>query len=648
MKIRLLIYFVFVGIIITASCKQSSSLEQALQLAGKNRPELETVLNHYRQNPADSLKYRAARFLIENMSIHYYLRETPEYYEILDSLNQSDLSSKEVYAHFDSIKIKTSVPKEEWDLKTLSSEFLIRHINSSFDNWGKAPWKDKVGFEDFCEYILPYAVSHEKRELWTDYYRNKYLSYISEYLHNTDSSKVDLIDVCDILNDSLISTKRLTLHFGHSQNYPPVMADHIRSGICDVYIARTIYLMRSLGIPTGSDFAPQWASFHMPHSWNTLLTDDGKHHPFMGFEHNLKQWEVNTTFECPKIYRNTFGISKNSLAARYPKESIPGFLAQPNVYDVTHEYITVSDVTINVNRPKGVRSKIAYLYVFNNITWIPVHWGVVTGNSVTFTDMGRKVVYLPTFYDGQKFIAASDPFLIDSLGSVVPIKPHPTKKETMILERKFRPHRTYRYYDRMLNGRFQGANSADFRDAKDLYRIEQNPILSFNTVNINNESMFRYVRYIGRPGTFSNVAELEFYSKEDGEYKQLSGDIIGTEGVYEENKGKEVVFDKDGLTYFKAVTDSGGWIGLDFGKPQKIDRIRFLPRNDDNNIRQGDQYELFYWDEGKWNSLGRKTGEDLTLVYDNCPVGALYLLHNHTRGKEERIFTYENGTQVWW
>lgn len=33
---------------------------------------------------------------------------------------------------------------------------------------------------------------------------------------------------------------------------------------------------------------------------------------------------------------------------------------------------------------------------------------------------------------------------------------------------------------------------------------------------------------------------------------------------------------------------------------------------------------------------------------DNVPTNALLLLRNHTKGKEERIFTYENGEQVWW
>jgi len=29
-------------------------------------------------------------------------------------------------------------------------------------------------------------------------------------------------------------------------------------------------------------------------------------------------------------------------------------------------------------------------------------------------------------------------------------------------------------------------------------------------------------------------------------------------------------------------------------------------------------------------------------------ANGLYILHNLTRGKEERIFTYEHGKQIWW
>lgn len=54
-----------------AACSQSRSggeLEQALKLSGENRNALEAVLAHYKH---DSLKYRAACFLIKNMPYHY-------------------------------------------------------------------------------------------------------------------------------------------------------------------------------------------------------------------------------------------------------------------------------------------------------------------------------------------------------------------------------------------------------------------------------------------------------------------------------------------------------------------------------------------------------------------------------------------------
>ncbi|MCL2329299.1 MAG: hypothetical protein FWC39_12410, partial [Bacteroidetes bacterium] len=92
-----------------------------------------------------------------------------------------------------------------------------------------------------------------------------------------------------------------------------------------------------------------------------------------------------------------------------------------------------------------------------------------------------------------------------------------------------------------------------------------------------------------------------------------------------------------------------GWVGLDFGKPVNIANFRFLPRNDDNFIKEGEEYELFYWDNYQWNSLGRQTGTSKQyLEYTNAPSNALFWLRNLTKGREERIFTYENGVQIWW
>jgi hypothetical protein len=63
----------FLLIICLFSCSKpySNELEAVLEQAGKNRRELEKVLKHYSREPADSLKWRAAEFLISNMPGKY-------------------------------------------------------------------------------------------------------------------------------------------------------------------------------------------------------------------------------------------------------------------------------------------------------------------------------------------------------------------------------------------------------------------------------------------------------------------------------------------------------------------------------------------------------------------------------------------------
>lgn len=87
---------------------------------------------------------------------------------------------------------------------------------------------------------------------------------------------------------------------------------------------------------------------------------------------------------------------------------------------------------------------------------------------------------------------------------------------------------------------------------------------------------------------------------------------------------------------------------MKFKKPVKIGRIRYIPRNDGNCIEIGDKYELMQWREGRWESLGERTATCNALEYERIPSGGLYVLRNLTKGHEERIFTYENGKQIWW
>jgi hypothetical protein len=266
--------------------------------------------------------------------------------------------------------------------------------------------------------------------------------------------------------------------------------------------------------------------------------------------------------------------------------------------------------------------------------------------------MGNNNIYIPAFYE-DKFIAAGDPVRIDTTGNVLLLKPDHKQKQTLSLTRKYPIHKRIPevFLPRMVNGRFLAANKADFRDESSLYQIPEIPKMTFNTIDIARPESYRYIRYRSESPKYPDIAELEVYTREeDGNYRKLTGEVIGTDGsAYDPLLfGKDKVFDGDWTSYFSHQGE-GAWVGLDLGKKERIDRIRFLPRNDDNNIHEGDLYELFYWENDQWNSLGQQTGtENAVLMYEDCPSSALFFLHNHTRGKEERIFTYEKGEQIFW
>lgn len=61
-------------LVLSSSCshfimdKQEKYLEEALEMAGDNRGELEKVLNHYSDEPE---RLKAAQWLISNMPLHH-------------------------------------------------------------------------------------------------------------------------------------------------------------------------------------------------------------------------------------------------------------------------------------------------------------------------------------------------------------------------------------------------------------------------------------------------------------------------------------------------------------------------------------------------------------------------------------------------
>ena len=65
--------------IITNGCVHNSDVQFALKSSGKNRKNLESVLEHYRMVDANPHKLMAAEFLIANMPAHYSYADSSIY-----------------------------------------------------------------------------------------------------------------------------------------------------------------------------------------------------------------------------------------------------------------------------------------------------------------------------------------------------------------------------------------------------------------------------------------------------------------------------------------------------------------------------------------------------------------------------------------
>lgn len=88
------------------------------------------------------------------------------------------------------------------------------------------------------------------------------------------------------------------------------------------------------------------------------------------------------------------------------------------------------------------------------------------------------------------------------------------------------------------------------------------------------------------------------------------------------------------------------WVGIDLGQARTLQEVRLLPRTDDNGIAVGHLYKLFYFGRNGWVEAGTQRATRQALTFADVPGGALYWLQDVTRGREERIFTYEGGRVV--
>lgn len=270
------LYILFI-VLFLGGCKMqtvNTGIEEALSKAGDNREELFRVIRHY-QESGDSLKLKAAQFLIENMTDKYYLTGNliNEYYAFIDSVYQIKQPEYDIPAIYDAFRSKAKYLKEKpqvnWDVQTLSADYLIQNIEDAFEVWNR-PWNKHLTFDEFCEWILPYRVDMEIPELWRKLYKERF-----EPLLQSDTVQTAK-QACAIINNELI---QLPIHIALDAVLPialrsSTLAD-IKFGLCADYADLALFAMRASGIPTAIETVPHWGRGNGGHMFNAVYDNDG-------------------------------------------------------------------------------------------------------------------------------------------------------------------------------------------------------------------------------------------------------------------------------------------------------------------------------------------------------------------------------------
>jgi hypothetical protein len=638
--------FLFVLIFASACGEKGDRLETALRLAGDRRGELQKVLNHYADNPQ---KLQAAVFLIENMPGHrsYVSDELSaigfkQRYEdiFFDRGLMPDQKKEELENLSSRYNLEANIAE---DVEIITADYLIDNIERSFEIWKNVPYCQHLNFDEFCELILPYKCA-ELQELdnWKEVMGRIY-DRLSVMEHN-DETYSNPQNAAKILTEYFGAHKKnYTLDYSGYTLYNESTLPGARFGTCADFSMAAVALMRSKGIPACFESIPLWGRGSVGHSWHTILNDNGM---YMPSPWNWESFPGDVFFpkeEIPKIFRQTYAA--NPFYEEYCEKSLlklPLFHKFQN--DVTDVYIKTSDLEIPV-RTKNIKEKYAYLAAFDNRNWTPVDLGMIKWRKARFNNVGQRIAYIVMGYDGEKLVPISEPFILDHYGNINYCTPHPEVLDSVKLTRKFpKKEKTAIAENYVKGGQIQGANKFDFTDADVLYKIENSEYPDL--IPLDTTKRYRYWRfYQGSRVLPCALAELQFFVS-DSIGKPARGKIICHPEEMERQTELENLFDNDWLSSYTSNLN-GGWVGIDFGQPVSMESVRIVPRSDDNGIHYDDNYELKYWDGG-WVSLGEQIAKERYLLFDGVPKGALLLLSDNTRGKEERLFTLEDGRVRWW
>lgn len=608
---------------------EKEQLNYALAFAGENRKELEQVLEHYKEDPE---KLKAAQFLIRNMPRYYGYEgwKLDSLQKVLSTTLQNSFIPDSVVKKWRKVSLR--LLPQVYDAHVITAAYLIENIDLSFKVWKEAPWNRQLPFDDFCELILPYRIGDEPLSNWRIHFYKKYMAY-------TDSVKdqTNAVDVCHRVAKKLSEENFYYLPEFDTPRFSAKYLFEHRIGFCREMCDVATYTMRACGIPVATDMFVYSPEYQGNHQWEVVRDSAGRFIPFWITTYEIADNTPNDGRKRGKVYRECFGMQKEPVPDITQNTAVPVLFRNRFIKDVTENYTGPNELSV----PVDVDDPYIYLGIFSPAGWIPVDIALNKNRTAVFHHVEPGIIYQPLYSDGKKHRPAGFPFLY-TRNSFHVFKPDRDVTEKASLSRKMSLVKKIKEfsYRNIIGASLMGCSEVSFGKPKTLLVLQDTLHFNYNEFTPADTSQIRYVRYLSPRAKHIELAEIAFFEDSLCQ-KELPATIIKQVKPHILANSIDKIQDKNILSFFESQ-DTSCYIQFDLGKQTALGKIVICPRNDDNYVWTGHQYELFYQAgiEG-WKSLGKQTATGRYLDYE-VPKNALLWLHDLTKGKEEQVFFYKD------
>lgn len=230
-----------------------AELEQALTLAGANRPELDNALSHF---AGDAFATSALRFVIVSLPLA--------------------------------------------DLGAMSGDLLIEHVALALKVREEMPYATEYGDATWAHYVLAPRVSQEPLEPWRSYFYGELAGEAGE---------------CATLREAIVAVKqwvweRIKFKQTQRRDQGPLTTLKGVYGRCEELMTVEICALRSVGVPARNAFCPWWAHCDNNHAWTEVYCD-GVWQPSGTVELDPATghtWEMDACLGAPIVCTMCFGL----------------------------------------------------------------------------------------------------------------------------------------------------------------------------------------------------------------------------------------------------------------------------------------------------------------------------------------------------